>query len=285
MSKTALSFLKKGYQVIPLSRKTGTPIIQFKDIPITEDVINSVDWSDCDYALLMRGIWCIDIDTHQMDENLAQEMFRMIKIFGSDIISVMVTDKNNFGLDGYSSIINHEYKDELLSNFRNTYIELTQTGGMHILFRKQEGIEYAQKIGVMNGVDIKANDNNYVKIFPSVGREVLRAVKELAIYEGKFEKEIFTPRQTIVTQYFTDYLPKVKGTHAGHEAFERVSTGNSVNRNDDLFKAACWAFENNQDISDLYSIVGTIKGSDVFTPEEFERTIESARRKANYVSW
>ncbi|HHK0660536.1 TPA: bifunctional DNA primase/polymerase, partial [Streptococcus pyogenes] len=67
---TALSFLKKGYQVIPLRKDTGTPMIKFKDIQITEEVIKNTNWFNCDYALLMRGIWCIDIDTHDMDEKL-----------------------------------------------------------------------------------------------------------------------------------------------------------------------------------------------------------------------
>ncbi len=285
-TKTALSFLSKGYQVIPLSRKTGTPITQFKDIPVTEEFINSLNWDNCDIALLMRGIWCIDIDTHNMDEELAKQLKDMIHIFGADLLSVLKTnDNHNLGLDGYSSLFNYEYKEEILNNAKNTYIEQTTSGGLHILFRKQDGIDYSQKISVLDGIDIKANDNNYVKIFPSVGREVLQAVKELPVYKGKFEKEIFRPPK-IVTNYFSEYLPnKITGNHAGKEAFDRVATGSSINRNDDLFKAACWAFENNQDISDLYSIVGTIKGRDVFTPEEFERTIESARKKVNFVSW
>lgn len=282
MTKTAHSFLDKGYQVIPLSRKTNTPIVKFKDIPITHELIDTINWTNCDYALLMRGIWCIDIDTHNLTYELSQQIKSMIKIFGSDLLSVL---KVNGDLDGYSSILNNEFKNELLDNFKNTYMELTASGGMHILFRKQEGIDYSQKIGVLDGMDIKANENNYVKIFPSVGREVLQSVSELSVYHGKFEKELFKPRQTITTQYFSNYLPSTKGTHAGKEAFERVSTGNSVNRNDDLFKAACWAFENNQDISDLYAIVGMIKGRDVFTPEEFERTVESARRKVNFVTY
>ncbi|CAM3250934.1 hypothetical protein GHI93_11410 [Lactococcus hircilactis] len=285
MTKTAHSFLDKGYQVIPLSRKTNTPVTKFKDIQITHELIDTINWTNCDYALLMRGIWCIDIDTHNLTDELAQQIKSMIKIFGSDLLSVL---KVNGDLDGYSSILNNEFKSELLDNFKNTYMELTASGGMHILFRKQEGIDYSQKIGVLDGMDIKANENNYVKIFPSVGREVLQSVSELSVYHGEFEKELFKPRQTrqtVTTQYFSDYLPSAKGNHAGKEAFERIATGSSSNRNDDLFKAACWAFENNQDVSELYSIVGTIKGRDVFTPEEFERTVESARRKVNFVTY
>lgn len=282
-NKTAHSFLSKGYQVIPLSRKTGTPITQFKDIPVTEEFINNLNWDNCDIALLMRGIWCIDIDTHNLDTELAEQIKNMIKVFGADLLSILKVDGN---LDGYSSILNHEFKEEILDNFKNTYLEQTASGGLHILFRKQGGIDYSQHNGLLNGVDIKANDNNYVKIFPSIGREVLQAVKELPVYEGEFEKQIFSPpKQRIITDYFTGYLPKTTKGHLGKEAYERVITGSSLNRNDDLFKAACWAFENNRDVSDLYAIVGTIKGNDVFTPEEWERTVESARKKVNYVSW
>lgn len=283
---TALNFLKKGYQVIPLSRKTGNPIIKFKDIPITEELIKSINWMNCDYALLMRGVWCIDIDTHNMDQTIAEGLKLLLRSQKADLLSVLSTDQNDYGLDGYSSILRSEYKDELIKNFNRTFLELTASGGMHILFRKRSGIDYAQKIGVLPGIDIKANDNNYVKIFPSEGREVLQSVPSLPMYEGRFEEEIFKPKQQIITQYFSESLPtSLNGTHEGREAYERVSTGTSMNRNDDLFKAACWAFENDYGIDDLTAIVGTIKGRDVFTREEFERTIESARRKVSYVTF
>ena len=120
-----------------------------------------------------------------------------------------------------------------------------------------------------------------MKIFPSEGREVLQAVKELPFYEGEFEKTVFEPKQQIITQYFSSSIvkPKSTGNHEGREAYKRVATGTSYNRNDDLFKGACWAFENDIDIDDLTSIIGTVKGRDVFTREEFEQTIESAKRK------
>lgn len=282
---TALSFLKKGYQILPLSKKTGLPVIKYKNIKITEDIIKSINWMNCDYALLMRGVWGIDIDTHKMDEKLAYELRMMIKTLGIDLLSVLKTDNNDYGLDGYSSIVRHENSDELIRNFKNSYTELTDSGGLHILFKKRDGIDYTQKIGVMDGVDIKAHDNNYIKIFPSTGREVLKAVKELPFYEGEFEKKVFSNKQQIVTEYFGSSVVYSNKGHEGEEAYQRVSTGMSVNRNDDLFKAACWAFENNHSIEDLMSIIGTVKGRDVFTREEFERTIESARRRVNFVTF
>ena len=282
---TALAFLKKGYQVIPLSKKTGNPIIKFKDIPITEDIIKSVNWFNCDYALLMRGIWAIDIDTHNMDETIAEGLKFLLRSQKADLLSVLSTDQHDYGLDGYSSILRSEHKDELIKNFQNTFLELTASGGMHALFKKREDIPYTQKIGVMSGIDIKANDNNYVKIFPSEGREVLQAVKELPFYDGEFEKTVFEPKQQIITQYFSDSLPStLNSNHEGKEAYDRIITGTCMNRNDDLFKASCWAIENNQSLADLMVIIGTTKGRDVFTQEEFERTIESARRKVNYVT-
>lgn len=277
---TALSFLKKDYQVIPLSKKTGRPMIKFKDIQITEDIIKRINWFDCDYALLMRGMWCIDIDTHDMDEKLAKELKTMIKTMGIDMLSVLSTDQYNNGLDGYSSLLNNEHKEELISNFKNTFVEITDSGGMHILFKKRDGVDYSQKIGVLKGIDIKANDNNYVKIFPSDGREVLQAVKKLPYYDGKFEEAIFKPKENFTTYFSASIVkPKSTGNHEGREAYERVATGTSYNRNDDLFKGACWAFENDIDIDDLTSIIGTVKGRDIFTREEFELTIESAKRK------
>lgn len=274
---TALAFLKKGYQVIPLSRKTGQPIIKFKNVEMTEEIINSINWSNCDVALLMRGMWCIDIDTHNMDHKLAQETKVMFQLMGVGLFDVLKTDRFNRGLDGYSSILLSEHRGELIENFKRTYVELTDSGGMHIIFKKRDGIDYSQKIGVMPGVDIKANDNNYVKIFPSDGREILQKVDGLAPYAGEFEKHVF--EKPVVTHYFSGSIVKPKNdNHEGSQAYERVASGSSINRNDDLFKAACWAFERDQSIDDLLAIVGTIKGRDVFTLEEFERTIESARR-------
>ncbi|MGV3027897.1 bifunctional DNA primase/polymerase [Streptococcus hyovaginalis] len=274
---TALAFLKKGYQVIPLNRKTGQPIIKFKNVDMTEEIINSINWSNCDVALLMRGMWCIDIDTHNMDHKLAQEMKVMFQLMGVGLFDILKTDRFNRGLDGYSSILLSEYRGELIENFKRTYVELTDSGGMHIIFKKRNEVDYSQKIGVMPGVDIKANDNNYVKIFPSDGREVLQKVDGLAPYVGEFEKQIFA--KPVVTHYFAGSVIKPKNdNHEGSQAYERVVSGSSINRNDDLFKAACWAFERDQVIDDLSVIVGTVKGRDVFTLEEFERTIESARR-------
>lgn len=279
--KTALAFLKKGYQVIPLSKKTGSPVIKFKDIPITEELIRSTNWNNCDYAILMRGVWAIDVDTHSMDPILAKGLRFLLKSQKADLFSFLSTDQNNHGLDGYSSILRSEYKDEFIRNFKNTFLELTDSGGMHILFKKREDIPYSQKIGVLPGVDIKANENNYVKIFPSDGREVLQAVKNLPLYEGRFEKEVFKPKPEIVTNYFQQSLPTIQGngSHEGRDAYNRILEGAWMNRNDDLFKAACWAIESGTDIEPLSVLIGSVKGRDEFTREEFERTIESARRK------
>lgn len=279
--KTALAFLKKGYQVIPLSKKTGSPMIKFKDVPITEELIKSINWNNCDYAILMRGVWAIDIDTHSMDPITAQGLKFLLKSQKADLFSILSTDHNNFGLDGYSSILRSEYKEEFIQNFKNTFFELTPSGGMHILFKKREDIPYSQKIGILPGVDIKANENNYVKIFPSEGREVLQAVKSLPVYEGEFEKEIFKPKPKIVTNYFQQSLPTIQGNgnHEGKDAYNRILEGTWMNRNDDLFKAACWAIESGREIEPLSALIGSVKGRDEFTREEFERTIESARRK------
>lgn len=279
--KTALAFLKKGYQVIPLSRRTGSPVIKFKDIPITEELIKSINWSNCDYALLMRGVWAIDIDTHGMDPITAQGLKFLLKSQKADLFTILSTDQNNFGLDGYSSILRSEYKEEFIQNFKNTFFELTDSGGMHVLFKKREGIPYSQKIGPLPGIDIKANENNYVKIFPSKGREVLQAVKSLPVYEGEFEKEIFKPKPKIVTNYFQQSLPTIQGNgnHEGRDAYNRILEGTWMNRNDDLFKAACWAIESGTDLEPLSVLIGSVKGRDEFTREEFERTIESARRQ------
>ncbi|EGE54631.1 replication protein [Streptococcus phage Javan411] len=226
-------------------------------------------------------MWCIDIDTHKMtDEKLAKELKTMIKTLGVDLLSVLSTERYNNGLDGYSSLLKSEYKEELIGNFKNTFVEITKSGGMHVLFKKRDGVNYSQKPSVLPSIDIKAHDNNYVKIFPSDGREVLKAVKNLPYYNGKFEEEIFKPKENFTT-YFSGSIvkPKSTGNHEGREAYERVATGTSYNRNDDLFKGACWAFENDIDIDDLSSVIGTVKGRDVFTREEFELTIESAKRK------
>lgn len=58
----------------------------------------------------------------------------------------------------------------------------------------------------------------------------------------------------------------------------------SNSRNADLFKAACWAFENGHDISPLRNVIGSVKNGDEFTETEYLITMESARRKVTYVN-
>jgi hypothetical protein len=281
---TSKNYLKRGFQTVPINPKNNKPYVKFKNIDITEEFIDKHAryYEIGETALLTRGVWGIDIDTHKADPAIAKQIYAMVKMFGLDLLEVMQDESGE--LDGYSTLLNSEYRDEIIRNGKNSFAELTASGGLHFLFKKRDdmSLDYGQHNGAMEGIDVKAHHNNYIKIFPSVGRDVLHAVPELAYYEGKLEKKLFADKQH--KKIITHYVPNVKNygpsrfivKSLGQEAYERVAGGESWNRNDDLFKGAAWAIERGKDIDALRVIIGTVKGNDVFTEEEFMNTINSA---------
>lgn len=265
----AMQLLTKGAQCIPLN-EYKTPRVSFKDVPVTSVFLETYqqlyESSQC-LGVLTRGLWCIDIDRNHAD-----------------------------GVDGYESLKTIPFFDELTANASQTMIQETPSGGLHVIFKKREGIEYSQKIAYLPGVDIKANDNNYFVLAGSVTAKGTYTRNSLPPkeYDGEFEKRIFGSagsfRQQIMEKHsvkniladhdfshLTRKMPQGQGG-LGKQAYQRIIEETSIDRNDDLYKAVSYALVCDVSIEPLKVLIGTRKGNDVFTEKEFWKTVESAMK-------
>lgn len=261
----ALGMLEGGVQCIPLN-ESKRPMLNFADVTITKDFINRNEEYQRARALgvLTRGLWCIDIDKH-----------------GGTFVT------------GYYSMGKIPYYDELDCNAKKTWIQQTPTGGMHIIFKKREGIEYSQHNGYLKNVDIKANDNNFFVMGGSVTKAGIYNLnaQEPILYDGEFEERIFnregsTFEEQVIAKLslknvlpqptLSSYQPRGKGGR-GKQAYQRIIEGVSETRNEDLFLAASYAKTCNIAIEPLTVLIGDVKGRDRFTEKEFWKTVASAR--------
>ncbi|WP_028125164.1 bifunctional DNA primase/polymerase [Eremococcus coleocola] len=256
----AIDLLNYGLQIIPLDQHKK-PIVAFKDITIDSDFVNrNIEaYSKVSaFGMLTRGVWCIDIDLH--------------------------------GHNGFESLKRIPYYDELVDNAKNTMVQSTPSGGKHIIFKKHNGIEYGQKIGYLDGVDIKAHDNNYFVFGGSVtkkGKYEITNLHEPVYYEGDFEKHIFSVRGNFEEQKINKYsvaatLTNYDFSHLtgsgglGKEAYERIIKGESIERNNDLYLASSYAKQCSKPIEPLKKLIGNVKNGDVFTESEWIATVNSA---------
>lgn len=260
----ALYMLEKGVQCIPLN-ENKKPLLGFASVTITEDFINNHHQEYMTAAALgalTRGIWCIDLDKH----------------------GGFVT--------GYRSMTEIDYYSELDYNAMRTWVQSTPSGGMHIIFKKQNGIDYSQKISYMRNVDVKAHDNNYFVLGGSVTRRgmYLSNGQPPVSYQGDFEERIFNwegstfDGQILERHSMRKALPNVDfsflypvGKHGrGKAAYERIIHGESIERNNDLFLAASYAKHCKVDIEPLTVLIDSVKERDQFTEKEFWKTVDSA---------
>lgn len=263
----ALMLLDEGIETIPLD-KYKNPLMKFKNLPMTKELITDNNWRYHKapmLAVLCRGVWCIDIDINHGD-----------------------------GKDGFESIKSIEEYAEIVANANKTWVQRTPSGGMHLVFKKRDGIPYGQKIDYLKGVDIKAHQNNYFVLGGSVGAKGKYTLngKEPILYQGKFEQMIFDKQgnyeeqklskystRNVLKNYDFSYLDSHQtGQGKGKEAYERIVNGQSVSRNDDLFKACSYARACGVSIEPLRVLIGDIKNGDIFTESEFTATLNSAFR-------
>lgn len=265
----AMQALESNIQVIPLN-KDKRPLVSFANLEITPTFIDTYRAhyeTTSMLAILCRGVWCIDIDINHGDNE-----------------------------DGFTSLEKIPFYSELDENAKETMVQSTPSGGMHLIFKKREGIEYQQKIAYLGGVDIKANNNNYFVYAGSVTYKGIYTRNDLPpkLYEGEFEERIFSTRGNFYKQmedketekvndilkgYDFSHLPQMQGKGGrGKQAYQRIIDGVSVERNNDLYLAVSYAKACNIDISPLRVLINDMKGNDIFTESEFEKTVESALR-------
>lgn len=266
MIELARALLQEGIQSVPVTGKK-VPLVKFEDKDVTGKFI---DHHERIYkrtkalGILCRGVWCIDID---------------------------VGEKN-----GIQSIKENMYFSEIDENSQRTLVQRTPSGGLHLVFRKREGIEYRQKINYLDGVDIKAHPNN---IFLVSGSQTPKGTYEhvsgtARLYQGDFEERIFGSRgsfeqqilekysiENVLPDYDFSHIPDGKGGE-GKSAYQRIIDGTSFYRNDDLFKAVSYAIQCNIDVEPLKVLIGDVKDGDEFTEAEWLGTYESAKQNNVY---
>lgn len=259
----AKQLLKKNIEVIPLN-KYKTPTVSFADKDVTDEFIeyHSYKYHQTNVlGVLTRKVWCIDIDIDHTD-----------------------------GENGFKSIKDIPYYDEIVSNAQDTLVQTTASGGKHIIFYKRNGINYGQKIGYLPGVDIKAHNNSYFVLAGSQtdkGKYKHNGIKP-KMYQGEFEHRIFSKQGNYMQQTLEPYsiknmLPNQSFAHVrggkggeGKRAYQRIIDGQSEYRNDDLYKAVSYARQCNVDIEPLRILIGDNKNGDVITERQWEATVRSA---------
>ena len=266
MYNAAKYLLSKDVQVVPLN-DNKKPTVSFKNVTIDDEFIdnNFLAYANTNVlGVLTRGLWCIDIDINHVN-----------------------------GESGFDSLKDIPYYDEFVSNAQTTLVQTTASGGKHVIFKKRDGVEYAQKIGYLPSVDIKAHDNNY---FVLAGSKTAKGLytsnkKPVIAYDGEFEARIFSKRGNYLQQTMEKFsvksvLPNHNFNHLQHtgkgglgkEAYNRVINGESVERNNDVYKAISYALQCNVDIEPLKVIIGDVKANgDVYTLDEWEKSYNSAR--------
>lgn len=257
--------LKKGIQTIPLSTASGQkkPLLSFKDIVINERFINinsQLYQRSNMLGVLTRDVWCLDIDIKD-------------------------------GKNGLIELQKIPYYEELNRNFSRTLKQQTPSGGIHYIFKKNEGIDYRQKINYLDGIDIKAHHNNYFVLAGSVTEKGIYRwnAQEPISYEGEFEKRIFNAKGSYEEQIMRKYsvkkrLPRYDYSHLssagkggkGKEAYERIIKGGSNFRNNDLFLASSYAISCGIDLEPLRVLIGDSSKDHEVTEAEFNATVESA---------
>lgn len=130
----AVQYAHKGLSVIPMIRKR--PLIKFADKPpLTENEIRKF-WKTHPYANIAvktDKFLVFDIDVHKDGAN---------------------------GIESFKKLNHNEWFD--------TLCQKTAHGGYQYFFLKPENQKMTQVIGLLPGIDIKANDNNYVLLAPSI---------------------------------------------------------------------------------------------------------------------
>ena len=223
----AKRMLAYGYQTIPLKDKR--PLVKFADITITNKFIddNKQAYNDADrLALLCRGIWAIDIDNHTGD--------------------------------GLKSL--REAYPEVLEV--DTLKQFTQSGGLHLIFKKNDYTEYKQSIAFLDNVDIKAHDNNYIVLYnDNNGREIIEY--------NDLNYKLFPSQRSL--KILKDSNPFKGGKGKGVQAYNDIINGEVLQggRNNTLFKALSYAIEYDIDIDPLKCII-----DNTFPEREFNAVLK-----------
>ncbi|MBD5431663.1 MAG: DNA primase [Lactobacillus sp.] len=130
----ALNYVEHGFSVIPIGQNKR-PLIKFANKPpLTAKEIQAIwkKYPTANIALKTDKFFVIDVDRH------------------GDVD----------GMESIKALDHNEW-------FKETLTERTAHNGFHFFFTKPKDIEISQNIGFLDGVDLKAHENNYVVVAPS----------------------------------------------------------------------------------------------------------------------
>ena len=130
----ALNYASHGFSVIPIGTDKR-PLIKFADKPpLTGDEIKRIwqKYPTANIALKTDKFFVIDVDRHEGD-----------------------------GMKSIKALNHDEW-------FKDTLTERTAHNGFHFFFTKPKDVAVRQNIGFLPNVDLKAHENNYVVVAPSV---------------------------------------------------------------------------------------------------------------------
>lgn len=257
LKEIAINLAKGGMKVFPLIPLSKIPAINNGAKGATSDVKQVEEWwsdnSNYNIGLCTTDFFVLDIDQH---------------------------DKSN----GFRSL---EMLENTFEPLPATFTVKTANEGRHYYFMKPKNITVKQKIGLLEGVDVKAHENNYI-VAPhsmvkrddgSIGvyeplnkSDVLQAPKWLITYITKGDKPQYRPSQGHTNRYRSNTTSLLETLVSGLE------TGK---RNDTLTRITGQLLSYAVDVKSAYQLVQFMNGnsSDPLDDKELNRTFESIVRK------
>ncbi|OSP88230.1 DNA primase [Lactococcus lactis] len=257
MKDFALKYCKLGFSVIPISPSNKRPLVKFADRPPfnEEEICNLWDeHPNANIALKTDKFFVIDIDVH--------------------------------GVNGFDSLKKWKHLDLITPTLQAK----TASGGKHLFYFKRDDSYITQQIGFLNGVDIKAHENNYVLVAPSA--------TEKGSYEWDIEKSapggtMMTASKELIQAINSEKKSSLKDFYYQSvnrsskskttELFERIllGFGDTGGRNDALAKFAGGLLIRGVDPEDVLSLAN-IANSNSISPidsKELQKTVESMVKK------
>lgn len=201
MKLYALKYQKLGFSVLPMSPDKKIPLIEFSDKPpLTEQQIDEIwdRYPNANIAVRTTNFFVIDIDKHE---------------------------KSN----GFKSLI----KWGKLDLFTPTLQAKTPSGGKHLFYFKREDEPISQMIGLFDGVDVKAHQNNYVLVAPSASNK--------GQYEWDIEKSapnltMTTPKKELIQALKKEWYKEREYYSQGLQFLKRESNSRQRTQTTELFE-------------------------------------------------
>lgn len=257
LKETAINLASKGMRVFPLQELSKVPAISNGAKGSTSDVEQVEEWwndnPNYNIGLCTTEFFVLDIDKH---------------------------GKSN----GFDSL---EMLENSFEPLPATFTVSTANDGRHLYFMKPKNVMIKQKIGLLEGVDVKAHENNYI-VAPNsrVKREdstigdysalnsemVVQAPKWLIDYIIKDDKTQYRPSQGHTTRYRNNTTLLLETLVNGLE------TGK---RNDTLARITGQLLRYAVGVKSAYELVRFMNNNSVdpLDEKELNRTFESIVRK------